>query len=972
MAPVLRTCAPFCFALLLTGCDNVGRAFDPHVDPHTGPPGPAAPSTIEVPPDGGDLRDGRPTVKAVYPKAGGWPTSVPIVVEFSESVNTASIAPTTTGGNDGKIFVRVKNTTQVLPAQYDFLGGNRLLVMRPSPGLSNQGNPSYEVVLKPGARDADGITFSGSADQVLAEFTVDAPATENDGKILALFPRDNTRDVPRESTYIAVFTRGATESTLTPTTANFHINVTGGGIVAGSTALPLSQLTVHDGRVVEFTPNAPGFAASTQHELVVTAGITFGSSGTPGTLSFNNRTPFAHFTTTGVPAPTSIQVGNASAGFPNMINRGNLANLQIDVAVPADALANDRIVARLYGGDRSTTATNDIVFSERAALVPANGAQTVRIDFSGQAGTLERPKFDEGSVVLLAQLQRGTAHSVIVRGSSNSRLVTTQPTIVRFGPPGAATGTDVFTDQESLVLYGTASEQLAEASLTDGTTSVSLYSSTSDGHFVMQPFPLGRRTSPLGYQLLITDVAGNLAAAPVTGNIVQRGLYTGTVTGALTVVAYDDTTLLPVANATVLVDPGTPVVPAAGQVTATTAADGSAAFTGLAGATNTITVVAAGYNLTTLYNTAAAFASLPLHPRAPSTATLRGTVSVVVGGIPSVTLPTNNTAMIGCSVYDYPTVLSVTSSSAAPTVVPPTPILANRPQVLTALVGVFEPTATPTFTFASCNLLGTTLVTPSPPAAPVAPGTEATRTFVLLPQTGLVASLATLVSEDWSLATGLDTTNLTPTVRFTLSLSGFPEQVLFGVGFANPGSGLVFNSNGSWAQAIVGGLTPFLSGQWVVTEARDSHDRMSRHRAQLNVLTNSPTDRMDPMAIPAVTGPASVTGSPAVDVNDVLDASTLPGLAMLEVVAKDADGRQWTVLAEDTNPATGVSPPTHIQFPDLATAAVTGLRASDWTVRASARTFFPVTSSSGSVVLAEPRRMEFGYARSATITVTVQ
>jgi hypothetical protein len=271
-------------------------------------------------------------------------------------------------------------------------------------------------------------------------------------------------------------------------------------------------------------------------------------------------------------------------------------------------------------------------------------------------------------------------------------------------------------------------------------------------------------------------------------------------------------------------------------------------------------------------------------------------------------------------------------------------------------------------------MLGTTLVTPAPPSAPVAPGTEATRTFVLLPQTGLVGSLSALVSEDWSLASGLDTANLVgaPTVRFTLSLTGFPEQLLFGVGFTTPGAGLLFTSNGSWSQTILGGLAPFLSpqSQWVVTEARDTGGRLSRHRAVLNLLNNAPVHLMDPMAIPIVTGPgAPVTGSPAVAVNDVLDASTLLGLAMLEVVAQDADGRQWTVLAEDTNAAGGV---TGIQFPDLATAAVTGLRASSWTVRASARTFLPGSSTSGSVVLAEPRRMEVGYARSAPIPVVVQ
>ena len=47
-------------------------------------------------PAGGDVRDGRPIVRAAYPKGSGWPRSVPIVVEFSESMNEASIAPTTT------------------------------------------------------------------------------------------------------------------------------------------------------------------------------------------------------------------------------------------------------------------------------------------------------------------------------------------------------------------------------------------------------------------------------------------------------------------------------------------------------------------------------------------------------------------------------------------------------------------------------------------------------------------------------------------------------------------------------------------------------------------------------------------------------------------------------------------------------------------------------------------------------------
>ena len=89
------------YLLLLIGvvvaavaCDNVGRAFDPDVDPPD-PGGEFGISTIQVVPVGGDARSGRPTVRATYPEGSGWPSSVPIVVEFSESLNEQTILPTT-------------------------------------------------------------------------------------------------------------------------------------------------------------------------------------------------------------------------------------------------------------------------------------------------------------------------------------------------------------------------------------------------------------------------------------------------------------------------------------------------------------------------------------------------------------------------------------------------------------------------------------------------------------------------------------------------------------------------------------------------------------------------------------------------------------------------------------------------------------------------------------------------------------
>src|SRR6185436_2517840 len=93
--PILRFQPAWLLLLCLCapGCDNVGRAWDPVVDPGPAEPGDTF-SAIQVVPTrvvspqarydaGGDARDGRPRVRATFPSAGGWPLKVPIVVEFS-------------------------------------------------------------------------------------------------------------------------------------------------------------------------------------------------------------------------------------------------------------------------------------------------------------------------------------------------------------------------------------------------------------------------------------------------------------------------------------------------------------------------------------------------------------------------------------------------------------------------------------------------------------------------------------------------------------------------------------------------------------------------------------------------------------------------------------------------------------------------------------------------------------------------
>lgn len=949
-------------ALVLGACsDNIGRAFDPNVNPNEPGGGTATPSTIQVVPVGGDAVDGRPRVRAAFPKGAGWPITVPVVVEFSESVNEASLRPSGNNATDARLYLRVKGTTTALPAQYDFVLGGTVAILRPLTSLSNAQATPYEVVLKPEARDADGVRFANSAEEVLAEFTVDEAESVQDGRILTVLPRDNARDVRRQTDVFVVFNKPPVATSVTTTTLSLR---SGGVAIDGAVATPLRLATTgEDPRVARFRPRNPLPAGATV-EVVVTGGITFGQS---GVLQFNNRTPFSRFDTLAFLRPTAVAVANTAPGYADQINRALLANLALQVTTPDTAQAGDRVVARIYGLDKSTQAVDDVAFVERTASVPAAGVQTVTVSFAGALGTLDRPKFDDGAVTLTAQLQRGSLHSGFAHGASNTgaRFDITPPTLVRAGPPNVEGALDILTDQETLAFYGAASEPISAAEIVDGVTTATLWASDDTGRFLMQPIPLGRLTAPRGYQINLTDDSGNLSTQAFTGNIRQRGLLTGATAAELTVEVYDSVTLRVIAGATVILDPGAPTVPpAAGRVVATTGADGRAVFTGLPPGTRTVTVVHAGHDLTTLYETGVAFASLPLRPQTGATASFDGTAQF--------TPAPNNTAVVGNTAFDDPLVLSVTTATATPTAIPATAIQPFRPQVVTAFSGLFEATSTPTFGSAVCAICGTDGVTATAPLAPVSPGATGSATLALLPATGTIAGLPTPITKNLATAAGLDPANLVapPIARITSSLFGFGGQALLGIGTVASAGGTSYTVNGSFLLAPLATLVPFAPINWVVTEARDAAGAVSRHRA---LLTNFGTllDLLPMPSVPTVAAPGGpATGAPAVSFADVLNRASLPaGQAIGEVLATDPAGRAWRVLYEDGD---GAGASRTIQFPSLAGTGATGLATGTWNIRAEARLFLSTTSTPGDLVLAERRRQEVTYTRSPTVAFQVQ
>lgn len=965
MTSFLRT-ACVSALLLASACDNVGRVWDPVITP----PAPGTAETIvQLVPEGGVVVDGRPQVRATFPKDGGWPTTVPVVVEFSESVNTTSIEPTSQTANDARIVLRLQGATQTLPVTYDWFANNRLLVMRPLTELSNTQTPTYEVVLQPDARDCDGVPFDvPTAGTVLTQFQVNQDASFHDGRIVTTYPRNNAHDLTREGQIIVVFDRPATPATVIAD--NLQVQPSGGLPLQGDLRLPLKPQST-DGRLAQFTPSSL-LDASTQYELVVNASILFAND---GKLDFSGRTPFARFETVRPRPPQAIALGNAITGFPDKVNIANIATVVINVTTPVDTEVGDRVQVRIYGGDKSTAATGDIAFIERIANATQAGLQTVAVDFAGKLGTTSNPKFDEGEMRFIAQMLRGSQSSGFAHQPSTAHplLDVTPPQVVSVGPPASTDGHDVRTDLDQVAFYGVANEPLGAAQLTALGVAVPLaeFAFGDDGHFLMLPLTVHRLTAPAPYTLTVTDAAGNMTLTPFQGNIVQRGAITGALAGTLTIEAYDEATLAPIAGAKVIVDVGAPVLAPANQfVLGTTDGAGRVVYDNLTTTSHTITIVVAGYDLATIYDTQAAFVSLPLRPNNNATATLTGTTQ-------QGQTPPGSTVLVSSSAVSSRNPLGVRTASATPNTIVPTAILPNRPQIVTTFGGTFEPTANPPFSAHAAPVLGTTFTTPTPPTAPAAGGAEATLTIPMIPSTGQTSALVPLTSWvlDFGLATGLDLGALVgggPRARMTASLDGFEGQVLIGVGFVTSTSGTLFSLDGSYSVPIVAGLSPLGLKPWALAEAQDTSGRVSRARALFVPPGNTfPLGAPPPIAIPVITPPTGpATTAPAVTFEDVVDGSGFV-LGTSDVTATDSAGRRWVVYVPDRDAPGG--PASVVQFPDLGIAGEPGLALGAWTLVVESRVWTTLTGcTADDCMLTERVRTEVLYARSASEVFTVQ
>jgi hypothetical protein len=947
MVRIISTPVAALLACLLVGCeDNIGRLFDPDVG------GGAGSSTgVAAMPVGGNALDPRPRVADVFPTGDGWPVNVPVVVVFTESLNQESVAPAL---GDPLVYVSLAGTDVPLPAQVDFLMGSTVVVIRP---LTDLIAGQYEVVVDSEVRDVDGLRFGGSGPSIVATFIADGDSSENDGEILALLPQNNEADVPRETQIFAVFNKPAVTSSVTPT--NFSVTTAAGATVTGALDFPLRIGPAVDGRVLRFTP-AVALAGDTDIEITVDATISFPGV---GSLDFNGRTPFGSFRTLAFEQALGVSVGNAVAGFPDQINIANMDTLVIDVDVPASALAGDTLAVRIYGLDPKTQVVDDVNFVELKQGLVAAGAQTVAVDFSGDLGSVANPRFADGPVTIAAQLQRGSRHTgYILSDSSNTpRLDVTPPDVSEVGPPMTGSG-DIITDLEYLAFYGTATEQIGSASLTDGMSTVDLFASEAGGRFVMEPLFLGRRTSALGYSLTLTDDAGNMSMMALAGDILQRGVVTGAQAGTLTVEAYDEATLQALAGATVVLDPGIPTVPATGQILGVTGADGRAVFMGLVNPTYTVTLMLGGYQLRTLYDTGAAHVSLPLRPTTGDTGFLAGAALFAAQAGDSV--------LLGSNVIDDPRDEEIATSTSAPTSIPATAIRPGRPMMITAFAGTFEPSAKPTYDFYACLMCGLNGATPNPPAAPAVGTGVASQTLGLVPAAGALSNLLAPFPVDFAASLGLGAIVGTPTARIVTSFNGFGGQTLMGVGFSTLSAGASYDVDGSFSFLSLTTLAAYGPVSFVSTEATDALGNIARHRGLLDPFLGTVFNPLGTPGIPAITPPGgSFTSAPAVTYMDRLDRTAVAaGFAMTELTATGAAGRNWSLLIEDTNGAVGS---TAVQFPDLSAVGTAGLVLGTWSIRVEDYLYLSTTFGLGDLLIEERFRQQVSYARAQPVAFVV-
>lgn len=676
---------------LLTSCpktDNAGAIYDPSSQTGGGGNSGGGGGGVKKGPSGAPVAGaqsvaGAPTVTSVEPKGTNNSVETPVCVLFNESVQLSTV-------NTGTLLLRVQGGTSLASTISSFAGG-RFFVLLPSAPLPT--NRTIEVVASNLIRDLDGLPLTVPSTGIIGSFQTEVTAdAQKVPRVVASFPPNNANNV---SPGTATYGSGASAFAGTPTQVItvFSEPVAPSSILGNLTVNPpleglsLTQVFDPDGPTGPQPPAVtvliPGSGAFLQPET--TNRIWTATPGTP----FKPGSQVLHRVGTGVTnddvnpvnlAPAFQSIFNIAAleppQFVNIVTENGLTTapaslnnapppaqnsagaFTVGVAFPASSVATDDVEIQLH----DLTSTGSVLFKRKAA---AGGleAQYGGLSIFGKSGL---SLLKDPTVVIAARTKRGNVTSPWTVGPPVT-IDTVVPTVASYGPP--AVGPLLYCTGRIAAIYGQATEtpttmrflsiespQGTPLPVPEAPFPGKLLMTTKGNFFSSYPLvptpeitatpgtppqePVSRATFILG------DNAGNESNA-LTVAVRARGRVGGpslSTQNALTVLVYDEDTLVEVNGALVVVDEGLPSGTLAGQRKKTTSPN---PLTGVSDATFltgldltpgtsqvSVTVTAPGYGITSVIGCPLSFLSIPIQK---------------IGGTPTTNPPTLTVAPQGAS-----------------------------------------------------------------------------------------------------------------------------------------------------------------------------------------------------------------------------------------------------------------------------------------------------------------------------------
>jgi hypothetical protein len=548
----------------------------------------------------------------------GVPTSVPIVVQFTEPMDPATLVPTSQSFEvtDDVSGLLISGMVQVDPT-----GTIATFVPQQALGVDRQ----FEVNLSSTIQDSSGNGLSGSG-TTFSFTTAFAPDTTSP-QVLGVSPANGASAVPMNALVVLTFSKPL--DPISVTTA-FQVE-SAGQPVAGGIALS------NGNQQITFTPQG-GLAANTTYTVVVPAQIT-----DVGGLALSNPATYSFVTGSATdsttPTVTLVSPANYAVGLPTN------GEVQLQFSKPINPL--------------TVTSTTFEVSPNGTGIPPAVG--TISVSANGQTATFSPSAPLDSATLYVVQASTGitdieghplsSSESFFTTGLGSD---TTSPTITTVSPANgqSAVPVNIRVDLVTSAQLSAASVGSTVITLSAGGTQIPGTVSLSSNGTTLSFVPSTQLSVSTTYTVTVsgvTDQAGN-ALVPFTSNF-STGASGATNTTVPAVVSVS-----PV-NGTSGVAVGSPIVLTFNEVIDLTTVNDT-----------TVPIAVSGYSgaLAGAYSLNAAGTVLTFTPTSPLPGNATITVQVSSGGVADLS------GNLGNSFYSTFTT-GAEGSTTSPTVVTVTP-----------------------------------------------------------------------------------------------------------------------------------------------------------------------------------------------------------------------------------------------------------------------------------------------------------